>query len=338
MSDDNDNNDSECDLPEIPQQKLKAFNDFEEENIKKRNEIVDEYILGLDNKKESNKNEETDEDDNDPFSSAAIKKLKKIKKEKNKQNENNFLKRHNIKSEQGKRKNLFDSLGTTNYKLNDKKKFTENYYFNKFDNNKTYFTPQEINNNYNLFKKSNSKSKSKEKKIKNNSNNFIPQQLNKRNNTAKQLPRKNNNFNSIINNNINMNQIIYSNNNYNNNIIYNPIINNNFNNNYNNINQKKFFYNILNDQNNYFNINNLDLNKKELKEQLNQINKMEKIKRENQLENVYNLPKNILSHINNNKFFNEVRKDIIEDSIEEEDDITRKDKEIEFPLIYKYFK
>ena len=43
MSDDNNNNDSECDLPEIPQQKLKAFNDFEEENIKKRNEIVDEY-------------------------------------------------------------------------------------------------------------------------------------------------------------------------------------------------------------------------------------------------------------------------------------------------------
>jgi len=334
MSDDN-NNDSECDLPEIPQQKLKAFNDFEEENIKKRNEIVDEYILGLDNKKEPNKNEETDEDDNDPFSSAAIKKLKKIKKNNNKQNENNFLKRNKIKSEQGKRKNLFDSLGTTNYK-NDKKKFTENYYFNKFDNNnKTFFTPQETNNNYNLNKKSNSKSKSKEKKFKNN-NNFILHKINKRNNTAKQLPRKNNCFNSIINNNINMNQIIYSSNNYNNNIIYNPIINNNFNNN--NINQKKFFYNILNDQNNYFNYNNLELNKKELKEQLNQINKIEKIQRENQLENVYNLPKNILSHLNNNKYVNEVRKDIIEDSIEEEDDVTRKDKEIEFPLIYKYFK
>ena len=63
-------------LPDIYSPKL-----ISNQSIKERNEVIDEYIKSLDEKKEENKQNDNSfisDDDKDPFSSKNIKNLKPI--------------------------------------------------------------------------------------------------------------------------------------------------------------------------------------------------------------------------------------------------------------------
>ena len=324
------------DLPEI----------YEHQSIKKRNEIVEEYINNLD-KKTIEKEDDTDEDENDPFSSAQIGKLKKIVKEKFTPQEIINLNRYKIKSEQGKRKyiNNIDNFSSYRDRTNNSKK--------NINEKRTY-----------------SQRKSKEKK------NLFYNKYEKRNNTAKAI--KNKQYN-LRNTNIENSKRVYStlnskriiNNQHN---FYSKIINdknNPYSTNWvNKILNKNYGYKI--GMNGFINgVPNLIMNnknkkiltKKELKERLNKLQNngnMTNCQRDKEFFDD-NIPKEILSQFNtNHKNFFKFRKDIIEEP-EEEDEIIinindntnkennninnrknkinqQKIKDIEFPLIYKYFK
>ena len=88
-------------LPDIFSSKNNNNQNSSKQSIKRRNEIIDEYIKSLDQK--SNRKKElsisSDEDDKDPFSSKAIQNLKPLKKSKNKLILPNFQKREKLKSE-----------------------------------------------------------------------------------------------------------------------------------------------------------------------------------------------------------------------------------------------
>ena len=122
------------------------------QNILRRNEIIDEYIKSID-KKADGLNEisvTSEEDDKDPFS---LKNLKPIKRENNKLILPNFAKREKLKSESSSRKKigkekknntLASNTLTINQKndISKKKNFSENNingntspYFGKFCNN-----------------------------------------------------------------------------------------------------------------------------------------------------------------------------------------------------------
>ena len=75
------------------------------QNILRRNEIIDEYIKSIDKKTNgfNEISETSEEDDKDPFS---LKNLKPIKRENNKLILPNFAKREKLKSESSSRKKI----------------------------------------------------------------------------------------------------------------------------------------------------------------------------------------------------------------------------------------
>lgn len=331
----------------FPKKKEELPEIYEHQSIKKRNEIVEEYINSLD-KKSNAKDDDIEDDDNDPFSSAQIGKLKKIEKEKFTPQEIINLNRYKIKSEQGKRKynNNIDNL-------TDRKDISNN-------------SKRNISQ-----KRTHSQRKSREKK------NLFYNKYEKRNNTAKAI--KNKQFN-LKNTNVEKSKRVYStlnskrliNNQHN---FYSKLINDK-NNLYsinwaNKILNKNYGYKI--GMNGFINgvpnliINNKNkkiLTKKELKERLNKLQNNKNIiniLKDKEYFEEDNIPNEILSQFNtNHKNFFKFRKDIIEEP-EEEDDLLNsindninkennninnrknnfnqvKKKDIEFPLIYKYFK
>lgn len=115
------------------------------QNILRRNEIIDEYIKSIDKKAEG-VNEisvTSEEDDKDPFS---LKNLKPIKRENNKFTLPNFAKREKLKSESSSRKKIGkdkknNTLGSNTLTIKEKN-YSENNingntnpYFGKFCNN-----------------------------------------------------------------------------------------------------------------------------------------------------------------------------------------------------------
>ena len=198
--------------------------------ISRRNEIIDEYILNMDNK--SNGMNEismtSEEDEKDPFSAKAIKNLKPIKKNNNnKLILPNFAQREKLKSEQSKRlsKSKFNEKFIYDYnnkqeiecisntktcsKNNDKKNKN-----NFFDTKKCASNPNyEVPNILNKKEESNNNSKS-------NSLNICPNNNNKWENSATKYY---NNYlksfrgNKILKNNFTITNNIKNNSNKNNN-------------------------------------------------------------------------------------------------------------------------
>ena len=164
------------------------------QNIKQRNEIIDEYIKSLDQKDcKQNNNDKSlisdDEDDKDPFS---IKNLKKIKKE-NKKNKlilPKFKKREILKSESASRNHNGNNIipkNSADKKMPKKKNYSNNNIIHNNNDNKNnhkdylrnigkVYNINEINNdinskwgnssssynNYINFSKSNSKNNNKQ--------------------------------------------------------------------------------------------------------------------------------------------------------------------------------
>ena len=131
-------------------------NTFEiNQNIKRRNEIIDEYIKSID-KKTNDLNEvsvTSEEDDKDPFS---LKNLKPIKKEKNKLILPNFAKREKLKSESSSRKKIgkekkSNTLVSSNQTINEKKEISKNknYSENNINGNTNPYFRKFCNNNVN---------------------------------------------------------------------------------------------------------------------------------------------------------------------------------------------
>ena len=241
------NDKKQTQLEKLPNIYPQVNHNINNQNIKnndailRRNEIIDEYILNMDNKTEG-VNEislTSEEDDKDPFSSKAIKNLKPIKKNNNnKLILPNFAQREKLKSERSKRL--------------PKSKFNEKFiydYNNKqeiecISNTKPFSKNNDIKNKNNFFDT---------KKCASNPNYEVPNILNNK-------EKSNNNSNNTTSNTVN----IYPNNNskwensaskyYNNylkNFRGNKILKNNFTiNNNNNINNNKINNNKINNNNN----------------------------------------------------------------------------------------
>ena len=166
--------------------------------ISRRNEIIDEYILNMDNKTEG-MNEisvTSEEDEKDPFSSKAIKNLKPLKKNNNnKLILPNFAQREKLKSERSKRvpkskfneKFIYDYNNKqeidciSNTKPNNKNSDKKNNYFDtkKCASNPNYEVPnilnkkEDLNNNtktntLNIYPNNNSKWENSSSKYYNN--------------------------------------------------------------------------------------------------------------------------------------------------------------------------
>ena len=127
-------------LPDIYSPKL-----ISNQSIKERNEVIDEYIKSLDEKKEENKQNDNSfisDDDKDPFSSKNIKNLKPIKQMKNRLILPSFKKRESTKSHSFSKKE--------NKKLKKKKNYSENNIIQKIpDKGKFSANLKGINNNIN---------------------------------------------------------------------------------------------------------------------------------------------------------------------------------------------
>ena len=127
-------------LPDIYSTKLAS-----DQSIKQRNEVIDEYIKSLEDKKGESKQNEVScisEDDKDPFSNDNIKNLKPIKKQKNKLILPNFKKRENIKSHSS-------SYQKQNKYLKQKKNYSESNIIHRIQKEERLPSHKEINNNLN---------------------------------------------------------------------------------------------------------------------------------------------------------------------------------------------
>ena len=126
-------------LPDIYSTKLAS-----NQSIKQRNEVIDEYIKSLENNKGESKQNEVSaisEDEKDPFSNDNIKNLKPIKSSKNKLILPNFKKRENIKSHSS-------SYQKQNKYLKQKKNYSESN-IHRIHKDERLPSHKEINNNLN---------------------------------------------------------------------------------------------------------------------------------------------------------------------------------------------
>ena len=126
-------------LPDIYSTKLAS-----DQSIKQRNEVIDEYIKSLENNKGESKQHEVSaisEDEKDPFSNDNIKNLKPIKSSKNKLILPNFKKRENIKSHSS-------SYQKQNKYLKQKKNYSESN-IHRIHKDERLPSHKEINNNLN---------------------------------------------------------------------------------------------------------------------------------------------------------------------------------------------
>lgn len=126
-------------LPDIYSTKLAS-----DQSIKQRNEVIDEYIKSLENNKGESKQNEVSaisEDEKDPFSNDNIKNLKPIKSSKNKLILPNFKKRENIKSHSS-------SYQKQNKYLKQKKNYSESN-IHRIHKDERLPSHKEINNNLN---------------------------------------------------------------------------------------------------------------------------------------------------------------------------------------------
>ena len=127
-------------LPDIYSTKLAS-----DQSIKQRNEVIDEYIKSLENNKGESKQNEVSaisEDEKDPFSNDNIKNLKPIKSSKNKLILPNFKKRENIKSHSS-------SYQKQNKYLKQKKNYSESNIIHRIHKDERLPSYKEINNNLN---------------------------------------------------------------------------------------------------------------------------------------------------------------------------------------------
>ena len=310
------------------------------QSIKQRNDIIDEYIKRLDDKNDRKQNDNSSfnsDDEKDPFSPSSLKKIKSIKK----LILPNFNKRENVKSESSskkcvkklRRKNNNNSDSNIIYKHKNEEKMPKIKGINNLKNSKWSTSSSNYINYINRFKKNNDN-------ILGNTNIYKYEYF-LRNYTSKMSQRlKQEKFNQRINSTLNTQKILESKRK-----IYEKLIkekNNPYGLNWvKNIFRKNSGEKIelsKKDFNNGIPIIKLlgkrELNKREIKKKLNEIyhkkkeeenknNKLINIKakiNENELDDEYNIPNEILEQFNqNSKNFFKFRDDIIEKPEEEDD-------------------
>ena len=330
-------------LPDIYSTKLAS-----DQSIKQRNEVIDEYIKSLEsNKGESKQNEVSaiSEDEKDPFSNDNIKNLKPIKSSKNKLILPNFKKRENIKSHSS-------SYQKQNKYLKQKKNYSESN-IHRIHKDERLPSHKEINNNLNSKWSTCSSSYTNyinfyKKNTKNNANcnlfkfrNDYSNIYNQRNYTAIIGQKFENKkiFNQRINSTLNTKKILE-----NKRQIYEKLIkekNNPYGLNWiNKIFKKNNNEKIELSKKQFKNgvpiiklLGKKDMNKRDIKKKLNEIQRKKKEEEneynkiihakaklnEDELDDEYNIPNEILEQFNQNKknFF-KLRKDIIEMPDEED--------------------
>ena len=334
-------------LPDIYSSKNMNAKSFYEQSIKERNEIIDEYIKSLDEKKGGSKQNEMSyisDDDKDPFSSKNIENLKQIKSAKNK------LILPNFKGEMEKNK----SYSKGNKSLKKKKNYSENNIINRANKkgineinnniNSKWVTCSSSYTNYLNHSKKNNKNNGnyglfKFRNIYNNLyNNFYNSKRNFTANISKKQAMKNL-FNQRINSTFNTQKMVENKRHSYEKLIKaknNPYgldwVNKIFRNNNNEkieLSKKQFrngvpIIKLLGKK---------DLNKKEIKKRLSEIQRKKKEEEneynkiihakaklnQEELDDEYNIPNEILEQFNQNKknFF-KFRKDIIEEPDEED--------------------
>ena len=298
------------------------YNLKKNQNINQRNAVIDEYIKSLDDKtgKKPNDNSVNSDDDKDPFSSHSLKNIKSIKPTKNKLILPRFKKREKLKSESHSKKKGIN--------LAKKKNYSDNNIIHRSNNENKMPNIIGINNILN------SKWTTCQSKAKNKSFSIY---------TKNKIPKKEN-ISQRINSTLNTNKIIE-----NKRQIYEKLIKEK-NNPYglywiSKIFRKNKGEKIELSKKEFSNgvpiiklLGKKDLNKKEIKKRLNNLQKKKKEEEnkfnkiinakaklsEKNLEDEYNLPKDILQQFNQNKknFF-KMRTDIIERP-DEEDQVIEK--------------
>ena len=330
-------------LPDIYSTKLAS-----DQSIKQRNEVIDEYIKSLENNKGESKQHEVSaisEDEKDPFSNDNIKNLKPIKSSKNKLILPNFKKRENIKSHSS-------SYQKQNKYLKQKKNYSESN-IHRIHKDERLPSHKEINNNLNSKWSTCSSSYTNyinfyKKNTKNNANcnlfkfrNDYSNIYNQRNYTAIIGQKFENKkiFNQRINSTLNTKKILE-----NKRQIYEKLIkekNNPYGLNWiNKIFKKNHNEKIELSKKQFKNgvpiiklLGKKDMNKRDIKKKLNEIQRKKKEEEneynkiihakaklnEDELDDEYNIPNEILEQFNQNKknFF-KLRKDIIEMPDEED--------------------
>ena len=330
-------------LPDIYSTKLAS-----DQSIKQRNEVIDEYIKSLENNKGESKQNEVSaisEDEKDHFSNDNIKNLKPIKSSKNKLILPNFKKRENIKSHSS-------SYQKQNKYLKQKKNYSESN-IHRIHKDERLPSHKEINNNLNSKWSTCSSSYTNyinfyKKNTKNNANcnlfkfrNDYSNIYNQRNYTAIIGQKFENKkiFNQRINSTLNTKKILE-----NKRQIYEKLIkekNNPYGLNWiNKIFKKNNNEKIELSKKQFKNgvpiiklLGKKDMNKRDIKKKLNEIQRKKKEEEneynkiihakaklnEDELDDEYNLPNEILEQFNQNKknFF-KLRKDIIEMPDEED--------------------
>ena len=330
-------------LPDIYSTKLAS-----NQSIKQRNEVIDEYIKSLENNKGESKQNEVSaisEDEKDPFSNDNIKNLKPIKSSKNKLILPNFKKRENIKSHSS-------SYQKQNKYLKQKKNYSESN-IHRIHKDERLPSHKEINNNLNSKWSTCSSSYTNyinfyKKNTKNNANcnlfkfrNDYSNIYNQRNYTAIIGQKFENKkiFNQRINSTLNTKKILE-----NKRQIYEKLIkekNNPYGLNWiNKIFKKNNNEKIELSKKQFKNgvpiiklLGKKDMNKRDIKKKLNEIQRKKKEEEneynkiihakaklnEDELDDEYNIPNEILEQFNQNKknFF-KLRKDIIEMPDEED--------------------
>ena len=336
-------------LPDIYSTKLAS-----DQSIKQRNEVIDEYIKSLENNKGESKQNEVSaisEDEKDPFSNDNIKNLKPIKSSKNKLILPNFKKRENIKSHSS-------SYQKQNKYLKQKKNYSESNIIHRIQKEERLPSHKEINNNLNSKWSTCSSSYTNyinfyKKNTKNNANcnlfkfrNDYSNIYNQRNYTAIIGQKFENKkiFNQRINSTLNTKKILE-----NKRQIYEKLIkekNNPYGLNWiNKIFKKNNNEKIELSKKQFKNgvpiiklLGKKDMNKRDIKKKLNEIQRKKKEEEneynkiihakaklnEDELDDEYNIPNEILEQFNQNKknFF-KLRKDIIE-MPDEEDQVVDK--------------
>ena len=331
-------------LPDIYSTKLAS-----DQSIKQRNEVIDEYIKSLENNKVESKQNEVSaisEDEKDPFSNDNIKNLKPIKSSKNKLILPNFKKRENIKSHSS-------SYQKQNKYLKQKKNYSESNIIHRIHKDERLPSHKEINNNLNSKWSTCSSSYTNyinfyKKNTKNNANcnlfkfrNDYSNIYNQRNYTAIIGQKFENKkiFNQRINSTLNTKKILE-----NKRQIYEKLIkekNNPYGLNWiNKIFKKNNNEKIELSKKQFKNgvpiiklLGKKDMNKRDIKKKLNEIQRKKKEEEneynkiihakaklnEDELDDEYNIPNEILEQFNQNKknFF-KLRKDIIEMPDEED--------------------
>lgn len=298
------------------------YNLKKNQNINQRNAVIDEYIKSLDDKtgKKPNDNSVNSDDDKDPFSSHSLKNIKSIKPTKNKLILPRFKKREKLKSESHSKKKGIN--------LAKKKNYSDNNIIHRSNNENKMPNIIGINNILN------SKWTTCQSKAKNKSFSIY---------TKNKIPKKEN-ISQRINSTLNTNKIIE--------------------------NKRQIYEKLIKEKNNPYGLywiskifrknkgekielskkefsngvpiikllGKKDLNKKEIKKRLNNLQKKKKEEEnkfnkiinakaklsEKNLEDEYNLPNDILQQFNQNKknFF-KMRTDIIERP-DEEDQVIEK--------------